>query len=100
MPSTDIYQNNDRPIPKREDHQPVSSRRPRSPASFDETVAKDVSKTNRRRRRNSGRRRFQHLMRKPEFNRKFWIIMLSTSLLILTLLILWDRFFRYTQPEV
>lgn len=100
MSSSDIYETSGRAVPTHKDNPPVSRRRSRrSPESFDETVQKDVSGTHRRRRRNSGVRRFQHLMKKPEFSRKFWTITLSAIALILILLLLWDRFFRYPNPE-
>ena len=40
-------------------------------------------------------------MKNPEFNKKFWIITLGTSGLILVSLIVWDMFFRYPklQPD-
>lgn len=100
MPSSDIYETQGRTTSPHEGSMSVSQRRRRrSPQSFDETVEKDLSRTHRRRRRNTGVRRFQHLMRKPDFNRKFWTIVLSVGGLILILLLLWDRFFRYAKPE-
>ena len=94
MASSDIYESKE----LTGDHPPVSQRRRRSGGSFDETT-KNVSETHRRRRRNTGVRRFQHLMKKPEFNRKFWTITLSICGLILVLLLLWDRFSRYPNKK-
>jgi len=102
MSSSDIYETKESPWAKKDEAPPTSQRRRRSrrsPQTFDETINKDVSKTNRRRRRNTGFRRFQHLMRKPEFNKKFWMITLSVGVLILILLLLWDRFFRYSNEK-
>ena len=99
MSTSDIYQTSEHPVSPG-DHPPVSQRRRRrSPQSFDETVEKDISTTHRRRRRNSGTRRFRHQMKKPDFNRKFWAIVLSVGGLILILLLLWDRFFRYAKLD-
>ncbi len=98
MESSDIYKTKEvAPVaPKKKSS---SRRRSRSRETFDEVINKDVSKTNQRRSRNSGFRHFQHLMRKPEFNKKFWTITLSTFGLILALLLLWDRFLRYPNQE-
>jgi len=100
MSSSDIYEVKESPWAKKDDNPPSSSRRRRrSPESFDETVNKDISETHRRRRRNTGVRRFQHLMKKPEFNKKFWTITLSAFALFLILLLLWDRFLRYPNEK-
>ncbi|MBI9021064.1 MAG: hypothetical protein JEZ10_07405 [Verrucomicrobia bacterium] len=100
MSSSDIYEVKESPWAKREDNPPSSPRRRRrSPESFDETANKDVSGTHRRRRRNTGIRRFRHQMKRPEFNRKFWMITLSAFALILVLLLLWDRFLRYPNEK-
>ena len=98
MEPSDIYKTKDvaQVAPKKKSS---SSRRSRSRETFDEAINKDVSKTNRRRSRNSGFRHFQHLMRKPEFNKKFWTITLSVCALILILLLLWDRFLRYPNQK-
>ena len=98
MESSDIYKTKDvaQVAPKKKSS---SRRRRHSRETFDEAISKDVSKTNRRRSRNSGFRHFQHLMRKPEFNKKFWTITLSVFGLLLALLLLWDRFLRYPDPE-
>jgi len=93
MESSDIYKTKE---PKKKSS---SRRRRHSRETFDEAINKDVSKTNSRRSRNSGFRHFQHLMRKPEFNKKFWTITLSVCGLILALLLLWDRFLRYPSQE-
>jgi hypothetical protein len=73
---------------------PVNRRRRRS-KRFDETGEKVLSQTHNRRRKNSGVRRFRHLMKKPDFSRRFWITTLSALILILVALVIWDRFFRY-----
>lgn len=99
MSSSDIYEVKESPWAKREENPPTSRRRRRSRESFDETVNKDISGTHRRRRRNTGFRRFQHLMKKPEFNKKFWTITLSAFALFLVLLLLWDRFLRYSNEK-
>jgi len=101
MASSDIYDVKESPWAKKDDAPPESQRRRhrRSPESFDEVVNKDVSKTNRRRRHNSGLRRFQHLMRKPEFSKKFWTIILSVGGFILLVLLVWDLFFRYPNEK-
>ncbi len=102
MASSDIYETKESPWAKKDDASPTSQRRRRSrrsPESFDDVINKDVSQTHRRRRRNVGFRRFQHLMRKPEFNKKFWTITLSVCALILILLLLWDRFLRYPNQK-
>jgi len=102
MSSSDIYEVKESPWVKKEETPaaPRRRRRTRSLPSFDEVVHKDVSKTNRRRHGNSGFRRFQHLMKKPSFNKKFWTILLSVFTLLLVLLILWDRFGRYSDSAV
>jgi len=102
MASSDIYETKESPWAKKDDASSTSQRRHRSrrsPESFDDVINKDVSQTHHRRRRNTGFRRFQHLMRKPEFNKKFWTITLSVCGLILALLLLWDRFLRYPNQE-
>lgn len=97
MASSDIYEMKDppwanKPAPKR-------VRRQRRRETFDEAVNKDVTQTNRRRRGNSGFRRFRHLMKKPAFSKKFWFSALGGMGLILLLLIVWDIFFRYAVSE-
>ncbi len=96
MESSDIYKTKEvaTATPKKR-----SSSRSHSRETFDEVIHKDVSQTHHRRRHNTGFRRFQHLMRKPEFNKKFWTITLSVCGLILALLLLWDRFLRYPSQE-
>ncbi len=98
MEPSDIYKTKEvaQAAPKKK---PSSRRRSRSRETFDEATSKDVSKTNRRRKRNSGFRRFKHLMRKPEFNKKFFKTTLSVAGLILIILLLWDRFFRYPNQS-
>ena len=102
MASSDIYETKESPWAKKDDAPSTSQHRRRSrrsPESFDEAVNKDISGTHSRRRRNTGFRRFQHLMKKPEFNKKFWTITLSACALILILLLLWDWFFRYPNEK-
>lgn len=100
MPSSDIYNIKESPWAKKEETPPEPKRRRRrSSESFDEAVNKDVSRTNRRRQKNSGFRRFRHLMKKPEFSKKFWAIALSVGAGILLVLLIWDWFFRYPNPE-
>ena len=101
MASSDIYETKESLRAKKEDASPTSQRR-RSRSSlqtFDETINKDVSGTHRRRRRNTGFRRFQHLMRKPDFSKKFWTIILSVGGFILAVLLIWDLFFRYPNKK-
>jgi len=100
MSSSDIYEFKEGPSAKKQDNPSVSRRhRDRTQESFDEAVHKDVPATHRRRRHNSGFRRFQHLMKKPEFSKKFWIIALSVGGAILALLVIWDLFFRYPNEK-
>ena len=100
MPSSDIYQVKESPWAKKEETPPKTRRhRRRSSETFDEAVNKDVSQTHRRRQKNSGFRRFLHLLKKPEFSKKFWTIVLSISGIILGALLIWDFFFRYPNPE-
>ncbi|QHI68805.1 hypothetical protein [Tichowtungia aerotolerans] len=100
MPSTDIYNVKDSPWANAQQDKPSPrKRRRRRTESFDEVMNKDVSKTHRRRRSNRGFRRFLHLMKKPEFSKKFWTITLSTFGAIMLILLIWDWFFRYPAPE-
>ena len=102
MPSSDIYKVKESPQVETPGTARTTSRRRRrrrSVESFDEAVGKDLSRTHQRRRKNSGFRRFRHLMKKPEFSKKFWTIALSVGGLILVLLVLWDLFLRYPGPE-
>ena len=100
MPSSDIYQVKESPWAKKEETPSAPKRRRRrSSETFDEAVNKDVSQTHRRRRKNSGFRRFLHLMKKPEFSKRFWITAVSISGVILIILLVWDVFFRYPDRE-
>jgi hypothetical protein len=99
MASSDIYEVKESPWAKPAEKTPKRRRRRRPVETFDDAVNKDISNTHHRRNRNSGFRRFQHLMKRPEFSKKFWIITLGTAGLILVLLIIWDRFFRYPNPQ-
>ena len=100
MSSSDIYEVKESPWAKKEKTPAAPRRRRRSHSTetFDEAISKDVTKTNRRRHGNRGFRRFRHLMKKPKFNKNFWLIILSSFTLILILLIVWDRFVRYPGP--
>lgn len=100
MASSDIYEVKESPWAKPPEP-PKSRRHRRHQKTFDEAVSPDISNTHRRRSRNSGFRRFQHLMKNPTFSKKFWITTLTTAGLILAILIVWDLFFRYPNrpPE-
>ncbi len=98
MSTSDIYHVKESPWEAKK-NPPVNRRRRRS-KRLDEGAKKDLSKTHNRRRKNSGFRRFRHLMKQPDFSRRFWIVSLSTLTLILVSLVIWDRFFRYPpQPD-
>lgn len=100
MASSDIYEVKKAPWEEKEDTpSPKRGRRRRSRPckTFDEAVVKDLGPTHRRRSRNSGMRRFRHLMKDPGFSKKFWIFTLGGSAMILVLLIVWDMFFRYPK---
>jgi hypothetical protein len=104
MASSDIYKVEESPWAKKPDAEVSQKRRRRRHAhkTFDEAVNPDISNTHRRRSRNSGFRRFQHLLKNPDFSRKFWLTTLGTAGAILALLIVWDLFFRYpkqTPPQ-
>jgi hypothetical protein len=102
MASSDIYEVNESPWQKKQNSSTNSSRRRRrgSRKTFDEAVHPDFPNTHHRRHRNSGLRRFRHLMKRPEFSRRFWGISISVFVSVLLALIIWDRFFRYPdQPE-
>ena len=108
MASSDIYNVKESPWAKKPGS-PVSQqqrRRRRHSKTFDEAVNPDISHTHRRRSRNSGFRRLQHLLKRPEFSRKFWGAVLGTLGLVLILLVVWDLFLRYpkqktdSRPEV
>jgi hypothetical protein len=96
MASSDIYSMKE--LPGQNPPEKKKSRR-RRVESFDETVNKDVPATHRRRTANSGFRRFRHLMKKPEFSKKFWIIVMGALGAILLALIVWDAFLRYPSPD-
>ena len=106
MPSSDIYKVKDAPWAKAQKESKKSRRRRHRSESYDEVMNKDLSKTHRRRSKNSGVRRFRHQMKKPEFSKKFWTILLSSFGAILLGLIIWDQFIRYhvseeeTQPGI
>lgn len=93
-PSSDIYNVNEPPWANKP---PARKKRRRHPRveTFDEAVHRDLSLTHLRRSRNSGFRRFRHLMKDSQFSRKFWMISLGVGGVILLVLVLWDLFFRY-----
>lgn len=101
MASSDIYKVEESPWAKKPDAEVSQKRRRRRHAhkTFDEAVNPDLANTHRRRSRNSGFRRFQHLLKDPDFSKKFWLTTLGTAGAILALLIIWDLFFRYSGPE-
>lgn len=101
MSSSDIYEVKESPWAKKPEASSSQHRRRhrRRHETFDAAVNKDISGTHRRRRRNSGFRRFRHLMKNPQFSRNFWLITLGTSVLILVTLIVWDLFFRYPKSQ-
>ena len=70
---------------------PSRSRRRRS---FDSATNRNHSSTHRRRRKNRGIRRFLHQMKKDKYSKKIWTSIFSTLVVVLTILIIWDRFFR------
>lgn len=98
--STDIYEIKDPPWLKK-DAPPTSARRSRrrSQKTFDDAVDRDLSKTNRRRSRNRGLRRFRHLMKRGDFSRRFWVTSAAVLIVILGLLLTWELFFHYPKPE-
>lgn len=99
MSSSDIYEVKESPWAKKPEV-PSSKHRNHSRQhreTFDEAVDKDLSATHRRRSRNSGVRRFQHLMKQPEFSKKFWIIALAVFGTVVGGLIIWDLFFHYPK---
>jgi hypothetical protein len=98
MASSDIYEVKESPWAKPPEP-PKNRRHRRHQKTFDEAVNPDISNTHRRRSRNSGFRRFQHLMKDSGFSKKFWISTLATFGLILTILIVWDIFFRYPNLQ-
>jgi hypothetical protein len=89
MSLSDIYHVKESPWEKKD--KPSDSRRRRS-KRFDETAEKDLSKTHSRRRKNSGFRRVRHLLKKPDFNRKFWTWAVSSLVVVLVALVIWDWF--------
>jgi hypothetical protein len=99
MASSDIYEVKESPAAKKTQTPSRQGRRRRHSKTYDEAVNPDISHTHRRRSHNSGFRRFQHQMRKPEFSKKFWGTILSVSGLILITLIVWDLFFRYPKQQ-
>ena len=101
MPSSDIYKVKESPCDAKESGQPTSQRRHRRSRgkTFDEAVDPNLAGTHLRRRGNSGARRFRHLMKRPEFSRRFWISTFSVAGAILLILLVWDLFIRYPDKE-
>lgn len=101
MASSDIYEVKESPWEKKtETKEPVSQRRRHRKyrgKTFDEAVDRNLGATHRRRSRNSGSRRFRHLMKNPTFAKRFWIGTLGGAGLILVLLVVWDYYFRYPK---
>ena len=101
MASSDIYEAKENPWAKKPDPAASKKRRRRHhpTKTFDEAVNPDFAHTHRRRSRNSGLRRLQHRLKNPEFSKKFWLISVGSFGLLIALLIVWDLFFRYPNPE-
>jgi hypothetical protein len=99
MDSSDIYDLKESPWAKKPEPPKKRTHRRRPGKTFDEAVNPDLAHTHRRRTRNSGLRRLRHRMKDPHFSKKFWMILLLSVGLILTVLIVWDVFFRYPDPE-
>ena len=91
---SDIYDLKESPWANRPET-PKKRRRRHAGKTFDEAVNPDLTNTHRRRSRNSGFRRFRHLLKNPGFSKKFWFSLLGSVGLILMVLIIWDLFFRY-----
>jgi len=98
MASSDIYEVKEPPWAKKAEP-PKKRRRHRQQETFDEAVNKDLSATHRRRSRNSGFRRLRHRLKDPQFSKKFWIGTVGSAGLVLVVLIVWDMFFRYPDPQ-
>jgi hypothetical protein len=100
--SSDIYEVKESPWAKKTDAavSQQRNRRRRHGKSFDEAVNPDLPNTHRRRSHNSGFRRLQHRLKDPAFNKTFWISIFGVAVLVLVLLILWDRFLRYPKQSV
>ena len=80
---------------KKEENIPASRQhRQRRRRREESEGAQDLSGTKNRRQRNSGFRRFRHLMKRPGFSRNFWIVVLSVCGVGLIALVVWDRFYR------
>lgn len=98
--STDIYEIKDPPWMNKP-AAPTSGRRSRRRRSktFEEATNRDLSKTHRRRSRNQGFRRFRHLMKRPDFSRRFWVTSATVLIVALAVLLVWELFFHYPKPE-
>ncbi|MBT3349774.1 MAG: hypothetical protein HN400_00655 [Nitrospinaceae bacterium] len=99
--SSDIYNVKELPGESKKNDAPKASRGRRrrdSGKTFEQATNPDLANTHRRRKKNSGLRRFRHQMKKPEFSKAFWITCLSVSGSILIGLFIWDTFLRY--PDV
>lgn len=99
MSSSDIYDIKEPPWVKAQNRAPLHRRRRRKPRieSFDEATESKRS-TRKRRSKNSGLRRFRHLMKQPEYSKRFWLTVASIVAILLIAVIVWDSFFRY--PDV
>jgi hypothetical protein len=99
MDSSDIYDvkeppwANKPPAPKKRRRQ-----HPRV-ETFDEAVNKNVSGTHLRRSHNRGFRHFRHRLKDPDFSKKFWTITLGSVGAVLLVMVVWDLFFRYPDPD-
>lgn len=99
MSSSDIYKVKESPWAKaQKENKKSRRRRRRRTETFDEVMNKDLSKTHRRRSKNSGFRRFRHQLKKPEYSKKFWTTCGVILLTILVGLVLWDQLIRYRFP--
>lgn len=98
--TTDIYGIKD-PQWMKKNSPPVSARGSRRSRqeSISDPAKRDLSRIRRRRSRNSGLRRFRHLMKRPDFSRRFWITTAVVMILILGALLTWELFFHYPKPE-
>ncbi len=97
--SSDIYEVHESPRLKQASQAP-SKRRHRRRESFDDAVTGDLLAANRRRSRNSGLRRFLHLLKKPDYSKKFWLTVLGIFVAVILVLFIWDLFFRYPDREL
>ena len=98
MSSTDIYKTKESPWVQEQQKKASSSQRRRRRSAgktFDQAVNPDLANTHKRRSRNSGFRRLQHLLKRPDFAKRFWGTIIGVSAITLITLLVWDLFFRY-----